>query len=464
MANVKDRVRTLATRIENSDTMFRRNILNNTVQLIPLNKKALLAHAKVQVRAIAELLDQRKVNDSTAQGLASVLYNEIKKNLLGFSHPSVVVAKLGSTPIDKKLLASAGLQFSSSTLVFRARSTSTSPARLDKILNAIVLAPANLKAVSYLNKFKRKAAIISPQNDILVLTPMFSSSSTFKATVRELVKSAQRVPEENRTKYLNNIRDYAAKAIKTVNRSYTNADWALQVTGKHSVSLKKIASTATITLALTAPPEAKPTQLAKIEREALKALLKSGKDNFEALILQDSGVLPKIEKMLVDAAITSITKKKLNRNSKGTFISKKDILKGVTKVGSVRSRGLVWKAKGREALADITKNLLGIKNILNEFLPAQMEKNMGKGNSKTVLNYRTGRLADSAEVLLVHPIRNNVITARVNYLQNPYRTFAPGGDKSDPPTRNPKRLLDKSIRQILREKLQFAMAFKSELG
>lgn len=90
---------------------------------------------------------------------------------------------------------------------------------------------------------------------------------------------------------------------------------------------------------------------------------------------------------------------------------------------------------------------VSIKNLLNSKLAQQIQNNMGKGTAKAVLNYRTGRFANSAEVTAVTN-RDGAVTAFYSYMKNPYATFAPGGAQSSPSSRDPNKLIQLSIRQL----------------
>jgi hypothetical protein len=78
---------------------------------------------------------------------------------------------------------------------------------------------------------------------------------------------------------------------------------------------------------------------------------------------------------------------------------------------------------------------------------------MGDGNSRNVLNYRTGRLASSARVERLSESRNGMITAFYSYMRNPYATFSSGGKQQNPRSRDPKLLISKSIREIATEQV-----------
>jgi hypothetical protein len=73
---------------------------------------------------------------------------------------------------------------------------------------------------------------------------------------------------------------------------------------------------------------------------------------------------------------------------------------------------------------------------------------MGTGARKDILNYQTGRFAESAKVEKMSQSREGMITAFYSYMRNPYATFSTGGAQESPATRDPKLLISKSIREI----------------
>lgn len=87
-------------------------------------------------------------------------------------------------------------------------------------------------------------------------------------------------------------------------------------------------------------------------------------------------------------------------------------------------------------------------NLLNATLHDQIRKNMGTGDRRDVLNYRTGRFATSVKVERVSESRMGMITAFYTYMKNPYATFSAGGRQEFPRSRDPKILISKSIREI----------------
>lgn len=92
--------------------------------------------------------------------------------------------------------------------------------------------------------------------------------------------------------------------------------------------------------------------------------------------------------------------------------------------------------------------LTSLQTLLDISLYEKIKQNMGTGNSKRVLNFRTGRLASSAKVERLTMSREGMVTAFYSYMKNPYATFSEGGLQQYPKTRDPKLLISKSIREL----------------
>lgn len=95
-----------------------------------------------------------------------------------------------------------------------------------------------------------------------------------------------------------------------------------------------------------------------------------------------------------------------------------------------------------------TVSLTALQSLINANLAEKIKENMGGGSSRNVLNNRTGRLAESAQVERMSESRAGMITAFYSYMKNPYATFSAGGRQQDPKSRDPKLLIAKSIREI----------------
>jgi hypothetical protein len=93
-------------------------------------------------------------------------------------------------------------------------------------------------------------------------------------------------------------------------------------------------------------------------------------------------------------------------------------------------------------------SLVNLQNLINQQLQDVISANMGDGNRRDLLNYRTGRFASSAKVEYISESRAGMITAFYSYMKNPYATFSGGGQQQYPRSRDPKSLISKSIREI----------------
>jgi hypothetical protein len=93
-------------------------------------------------------------------------------------------------------------------------------------------------------------------------------------------------------------------------------------------------------------------------------------------------------------------------------------------------------------------SISSLKALLNSHLHDVVAANMGDGNQRRILNYRTGRFATSTFVERVTLDRQSMVDVYYNYMKNPYATFSEGGKQQYPRTRDPKILISKSIREI----------------
>lgn len=109
------------------------------------------------------------------------------------------------------------------------------------------------------------------------------------------------------------------------------------------------------------------------------------------------------------------------------------------------------KPKAVTKVVDLPTSPISIQNLINASLAETIKRNMGTGTRRDVLNLRSGRLAESAEVLRISESRTGAITAFYTYMKNPYATFSQGGKQQYPRSRDPKILISKSIREIAQQ-------------
>ena len=94
-------------------------------------------------------------------------------------------------------------------------------------------------------------------------------------------------------------------------------------------------------------------------------------------------------------------------------------------------------------------NWSSLINIINAKLPERVAKNMGAPG----LVYRTGRFADSAKVVNVQTTKEGYPSIVFDYERNPYDVFDRTLGKApwNTPARDPRALVDKSVREIVQE-------------
>jgi hypothetical protein len=135
---------------------------------------------------------------------------------------------------------------------------------------------------------------------------------------------------------------------------------------------------------------------------------------------------------------------------------------GPTKTKSIPIKGTakITRTKGSESFPSSTgkaemsggksrTNWLSLMSIINRKLPEQVANNMRLPG----LVYRTGRFANSAEVVNIETTKEGYPSIVYNYQRSPYDVFDRTFGKSpwNTPARDPRDLVDKSIREIVQE-------------
>lgn len=117
------------------------------------------------------------------------------------------------------------------------------------------------------------------------------------------------------------------------------------------------------------------------------------------------------------------------------------------KTGGPRgSKPRVRVKRGKPVLPDI-RSFIG---ILNERLPTKVAQNMGSPR----LNYRTGRFANSTRVNDIQLTSKGFPSIQYTYMRYPYEVFeypGSGSPLAQQGQRDPRTLIDKSIREIMAE-------------
>jgi len=161
-------------------------------------------------------------------------------------------------------------------------------------------------------------------------------------------------------------------------------------------------------------------------------------------MISSNTMLEDIEEAIVSILRTGKSNLKRHTPKKGAT-PKKQVGK---KQNLPAKQKITGKTKAPKETPESSVNLISLQTILNSQLQDVISANMGDGSSKSLLNYRTGRFASSAEVKRLSISRDGMITAFYDYMKNPYGTFSTGGKQENPKSRDPKLLISRSIRQI----------------
>lgn len=198
----------------------------------------------------------------------------------------------------------------------------------------------------------------------------------------------------------------------------------------------------------------------------LPDIKEQAKRKFDGGLLDDTilntSASPTLPEFIRDAVIDSIKGKAINRVVKTSTAKAKGTVKSHVIVKDPQPTKLKAKSGGTSIQSQAFKynqgdthdySLTSLQLILADKLFETIKKNMGTGARRDVLNYRTGRFAQSVKIERLSQGREGMITAFYSYMKNPYATFSDGGAQQFPRSRDPKTLISRSIREILAEKV-----------
>jgi len=140
-----------------------------------------------------------------------------------------------------------------------------------------------------------------------------------------------------------------------------------------------------------------------------------------------------------------VLSKDLERDDSATNVSK-DVLSSVT---VLKSKQRKKKISGVKVSNKATKSKVSFTKLLpliNARLPSKVAENM----YSPALNYRSGRFASSVRAVNVIKTDKGFASIGYTYQKYPYQTFEPGYAQGDP-QRDPRQLIDRSIREIAAE-------------
>lgn len=192
------------------------------------------------------------------------------------------------------------------------------------------------------------------------------------------------------------------------------------------------------------------------EREALQQLRDSIEADYKELLHEkgSDSLFESIESVVVMGNLTSSpkvrrtkgakpkkqSKSRANAKRKSTTSVQREI-QIVSGAGAIAPKGTKKKPKRSR-----TSNALQMIGVLNKELPTTVRKNMGPPS----LENRTGRFADSIEVVDITQTQKGFPSIGYTYQKDPYQVFEDG--TGQPPwangNRDPRSIIDKSIREI----------------
>ena len=197
-------------------------------------------------------------------------------------------------------------------------------------------------------------------------------------------------------------------------------------------------------------PESQAENLAKAPKERAFAI----GQNLTSRILKDPRIITDLE---TSKSIKTFLSESVMQGIRTGKDSKYDSTTQIPVITPVSKLKLDVKQKPETKSASLptirgapknTPSLISLQGLLNAKLQESIKQNMGTGSRRDVLNYRSGRFAQSAQVEKLTVSREGMITAFYTYMKYPYATFSEGGRQQYPRSRDPKLLIARSIREI----------------
>lgn len=187
--------------------------------------------------------------------------------------------------------------------------------------------------------------------------------------------------------------------------------------------------------------------------DRLKTKLQGDLEDLEGSDSRSEIEKKKIVKAFNDAVKKGLVKNTINTNPELSTHQMKRQIKGSVKRSSTRAK---YKGRGSRKfsstevkLQNSSINLVSLLPVINSKLTEQVIKNM----KFPALQNRTGRFAGSVRAVDVNVTKQGYPSIGYTYRKNPYQIFEQGAGK--PPwasdDRDPRTLIDRSIREIARE-------------
>jgi hypothetical protein len=199
-----------------------------------------------------------------------------------------------------------------------------------------------------------------------------------------------------------------------------------------------------------------------LTQKNLEDVVKSSPALGNALLRSEGSpsLLQLIEQDIVDSIKGISTKNRVYKQAPVLIGQKKNtITKPKSNTAKIlKAKQLKAKLKNTKSKSDrdtfksdpivIEKSPIDLLTLINSRLHDQLKANMGSGDRRDILNYQSGRFAESVKVERLSESRMGMITAFYTYMRNPYATFSGGGRQQFPRSRDPKLLISRSIRDI----------------
>lgn len=192
--------------------------------------------------------------------------------------------------------------------------------------------------------------------------------------------------------------------------------------------------------------------LAGVVSQVFRDVVEGRMDSFAKFIGDNANLLeikgsPSIKEDLTGAFLDTIDPKKKPKKRRSS--TRKQVQTKGTRVKTKKPRGAKHRAPKTRAQKGVSSEPLALIGIINQSLPRVVESNMGDPR----LNSKSGRFAASVRATDMVMTPQGFPSIGYTYQKNPYQTFEMGY-KQGSPDRDPRALIDGSIREIA---AQFAL-------
>jgi hypothetical protein len=174
--------------------------------------------------------------------------------------------------------------------------------------------------------------------------------------------------------------------------------------------------------------------------------------NMDITDLRGSRTIPEdLEEMI--ASTIDPKKKYTKKKTKGTAISTSK-KKAPAKTARKRLKKIKQRTAGKDQRNNQAISVTGLLTMLNSRLPDTVAKNMNAPG----LENRTGRFASSVRVTDIQSTRTGLPSIGYTYRKNPYQVYeSTSGSKFASVKRDPRTLIDQSIREIAKDMVQIRL-------